>query len=339
MDIGERVQNVEEGYGLNSTGAGQNPGPMTRSVFRLVRDNSTPDLFTQDEFVRYGQTFRLEANPHMFRKRLQLLSQTKSPTVSAPLSLNQIAFMSAARANSDGLWVLDHHDPLVRFEMQGEVVKNGEPLHFRHVNTCVYLAADSKFRIKNDFGSENEVHCENHSTKNKSQNLALEQDGRLTVDVPTKFQMAQNTFFLETAPDASYARAIEELSNFDVNECMRDLKSKVYDRSVFGMKALQAIFQAMDQKGDHCLDCDDFRWGLIDFGLQISKEDAAELANCFGSNGRVNFSQFMNALRVSLIDHLFNFSSRETNASTTQGDHASEPPTKVSARTDLPLLI
>lgn len=164
MDIGDKVQNVEEGFSVNSTGAGQNPGPMTRSVFKVCRDKNGQDLFTQDECVRYGQTVRLEANPYLYRKTLQLQSSKKTPTVSAPLSLFQVAYLSAARPNADGLWILDHADPNIRFEMQGEVVRSGEPLLIRHVNTCVYLAADSKFKIKNDFGSENEVHCFNHSS-------------------------------------------------------------------------------------------------------------------------------------------------------------------------------
>jgi hypothetical protein len=54
MDIGDKVQNVEEGFSVNSTGAGQNPGPMTRSVFKVCRDKNGQDLFTQDECVRYG---------------------------------------------------------------------------------------------------------------------------------------------------------------------------------------------------------------------------------------------------------------------------------------------
>jgi hypothetical protein len=28
----------------------------------------------------------------------------------------------------------------------------------------------------------------------------------------------------------------------------------------------------MDSKGDHKLDVDDFRWGLLDYGIEISKE-------------------------------------------------------------------
>lgn len=151
--------------------------------------------------------------------------------------------------------------------MQGEVVKANDPVLLRHVTTCVYLGADDCYKIKNDFGSENEVHCSNHSSNNKSQNLALEQDGRLTVDVPTKFQQAHNIFYLQTAPDASYARPIEELTKFDINEFMKDIRAKVLDKSCFGMCTLLKIYQAMDSRGDHRVECDDFRWGLLDYGI------------------------------------------------------------------------
>jgi hypothetical protein len=161
MDIGERVQNVEEGYTVSSTSAGQNPGPMTRSVFKLCKENAA-DLFIQDAHIRYGQKLRIEANPHLFRKRLQLASQKQTPTVCAPLSQKQIAYLSAARPCSDGIWVLDHFDPVCRFEMQGEIVKAGDPVLLRHVTTCVYLGADDHYKIKNDFGQENEVHCSSH---------------------------------------------------------------------------------------------------------------------------------------------------------------------------------
>ena len=69
MDIGDKVNGVEEGYSMSSTGADQNPGPMTRSVFQLCKEASD-DLFTSDGCIRYGQKLRIEANPHLFRKRL-----------------------------------------------------------------------------------------------------------------------------------------------------------------------------------------------------------------------------------------------------------------------------
>lgn len=64
--------------------------------------------------------------------------------------------------------MIDHIDPNIRFEMQGEIVKAGEPVLIRHVQTSVYLGTDKNQKYKNDFGTENEVHCYNHSTLNKS---------------------------------------------------------------------------------------------------------------------------------------------------------------------------
>jgi hypothetical protein len=119
------------------------------------------------------------------------------------------------------------------------------------------------------------------------------------VDVPTKFQQNENMFVFVTAPDASYARPIEELTKFDINEAMKDLKFRLYEKSAFGVKELTAIFQAMDKKGDHNLDVDDFRWGLMDFGIEISKEDAQELQTHYYGNGLVNWCSFLNALKVS----------------------------------------
>jgi Ca2+-binding EF-hand superfamily protein len=57
----------------------------------------------------------------------------------------------------------------------------------------------------------------------------------------------------------------------------------------------------MDQRGDHKLDVDDFRWGLLDFGIQVTKEEAQELLNRFDAdkNGTVNFDEFMSAIKVS----------------------------------------
>ena len=55
MDIGDRVPNLEsvEGYNVSSTSKGQNPGPMTRSVYNLKRVENI-DMFGSDEFMRYG---------------------------------------------------------------------------------------------------------------------------------------------------------------------------------------------------------------------------------------------------------------------------------------------
>lgn len=73
MDIGDKVPNVEESYQVTSTSKGQNPGPMTRSVFKLCRVEEQ-DIFGSDDYFRYGQKVRIEANQYLFRKKLSLAS-------------------------------------------------------------------------------------------------------------------------------------------------------------------------------------------------------------------------------------------------------------------------
>jgi hypothetical protein len=43
-------------------------------VFQVIKENNPRDLFINDDFVRYGQKLRIVANPHLFRKALQLTS-------------------------------------------------------------------------------------------------------------------------------------------------------------------------------------------------------------------------------------------------------------------------
>lgn len=105
------------------------------------------------------------------------------------------------------------------------------------------------------------------------------------------------------APSANFDRSIDELHKVDVHELVEEIRSKVLAQSVFGIRHLFKIFAAADRKGDGALDEDDFRWGFIDFGLTISKEEAAHLLKHFDrdGNGKVNFKEFLTTIRVSLI--------------------------------------
>lgn len=47
------------------------------------------------------------------------------------------------------------------------MIKAGDQVLLRHAPTCVFLGSDDKYCLKNDFGAENEVHCENHSSLSK----------------------------------------------------------------------------------------------------------------------------------------------------------------------------
>ena len=61
MDTGDKVPNVEEAYNITSTSRGQNPGPMTRSIYQLCRVDDV-DMFGSDEFIRFGQKVRILSN-------------------------------------------------------------------------------------------------------------------------------------------------------------------------------------------------------------------------------------------------------------------------------------
>jgi hypothetical protein len=65
-----------------------------------------------------------------------------------------------------------------------------------------------------------------------------------------------------TAPSASFAAPIEVLHRFDINDLIAELKSKIMSRSSAGIKQLAKIFKAMD--------VEDFRWGFIDFGFNLT---------------------------------------------------------------------
>lgn len=82
---------------------------------------------------------------------------------------------------------------------------------------------------------------------------------------------------------------------------VNQLRAKILDRSAFGLRGLQRIFKAMDIKGDKNLDVDDFRWGLMDFGITVTKEESAEVLKYFDrdGNGQVNFEEFVKTLKVS----------------------------------------
>lgn len=67
---------------------------------------------------------------------------------------------------------------------------------------------------------------------------------------------------------------MDDLNKFTIQDLIRDVKSKIIERSANGIRGIARIFKAMDDNGNHMLDVDDFRWGLKDYGITLSKEEA-----------------------------------------------------------------
>ena len=77
-----------------------------------------------------------------------------------------------------------------------------------------------------------------------------------------------------TAPNSSYSVPMDELQAFNIDDLIKEIKEKILQRSAAGIKGIARIFRAMDDNGNRSLDVDDFRWGFIDYGFNVSKEEA-----------------------------------------------------------------
>ncbi len=200
-DLSTKALGVDEAYTPTTTS--NHPGPVTRSIF-VIRKTEKEDLFGNDEIIRYGQKVRIEVNPYLHRKTLYLTSFPISPTSYSHVSRNQEANLTTKDVPYNNTWVIDYLDPNFRFEKQGTPVECNDPILIRHVATNHYLATDFN-KLKNDFGTEYEVFVHSFASKNRSQNLALEKVGKITGDLPTKFQEDQNVFFFVTSPGPQFA--------------------------------------------------------------------------------------------------------------------------------------
>ena len=119
--------------------------------------------------------------------------------------------------------------------------------------------------------------------------------------MPSRFQHDQNVFFAFSAPDPSYAQPIADLQKYSIDDLVADIKERLLGRSASGIKGISRIFKAMDDNGNHQLDLDDFRWGFIDYGFNLSKEEAEELFKRFDrdQSGTIDFDEFLRFLKVS----------------------------------------
>ena len=79
------------------------------------------------------------------------------------------------------VWKVVSVDPNLRISSVGKPVLANEPILIEHCATSHFLASDS-IQYRNDFGTEYEVCVHSYATNNKSQNLKLEQVGKLNRD-------------------------------------------------------------------------------------------------------------------------------------------------------------
>lgn len=113
----------------------------------------------------------------------------------------------------------------------------------------------------------------------------------------------------ETAPNASFDAPIEELQKFNVNELLADIQKFFAERCT--AEKVKACFEAIDTAGTKKVDCEDFRWAMIDLGYQLSKMEADEVCACFGGDC-LNYCDFMSKLCWEHLPKLLYLSTKDT---------------------------
>ena len=298
MNIMDKSNGYDEAYGVTTTT--RISGPNARNILVIQRYEERDGFEGGD--VHYGQKIKFSNNSQFHNRNLLLYSTISSPSNHAEKTRNQEVKV-ILKDVYDCIWEIEHVDPKVRYEMYGEKVQANEPILIKHSNTNHYLASDL-VKYKNSYGDEYEVCVKSYAQTKKTQNLALEKTGKLTSDVPTKYQEDQNIWMICTAPDPSYAVPLEGDEEYTFEDLMREIKGRLLERSSFGIRGLSRIFKAMDDNGNHQLDIDDFRWGLIDFGITVTKEEANQLLKYIDrdGNGTIDFDEFLRFIRGDLND-------------------------------------
>ena len=171
----------------------------------------------------------------------------------------------------DTVWMVQHGDPNLRFLKKSDPVPVNEPIILEHCGTSHYLGSDI-VDYRNDFGTEYEVCVHSFATLNKSQQLSLEKTGKLTRDLPTKFQVDQNVWAFVTSKDPATDYKVVEVGKMTHDDLVRIIRQRLMERGSYGIRGLGRVFKEMDENGNHKLDPDDFRWGLYNYGISITKE-------------------------------------------------------------------
>ena len=87
-------------------------------------------------------------------------------------------------------------------------------------------------------------------------------------------------------------------------DLVTEIKSKLSGRGILGIRSLSRIFKILDNNGNKQIDIEELYWGLKDFGINISEEEAQNVLSGFDRdrNGTLNFDEFLRGIRGDIND-------------------------------------
>lgn len=292
-DVGDRVQST--GFACAVTSSPSITGPVARAVFILTRV-SDRDGFPGD-YLHYGQEFTLVTHSRFFPDALYLHSSTVTPYSFAKFSRFQEVSMNSTRGPNT-IWIAEHADSRVRFESQGTPVITNSDVVIKHNQTGQWLSSDH-INYRNDFGVEFEVSCHSYLDTRKTQQLSSEKVGKITGDIPTRLQGLENVWRIFTSESPDQAEEKEEVRVQPPEVILAGVKKTLLERGAYGIRGLAKVFKNMDDNGNRLLEPEDFKWGLINYGIYLKDDELRSLMQAFDRNGDgvVNFDEFLTTLK------------------------------------------
>lgn len=178
-----------------------------------------------------------------------LISQAVGFQSQAKLSGKQEVLLTS-KLSTAGLWEFEHSDYRVRFDAAGQKVKAGECVLLKHVNTSQWLAVDHFSSLSQMYGKEHEIFVHSYLKQSKSHNLASEQAGRVTIDIPLRGQEDQNAWVVISArsPQEDFDdRVIVQLTDLTIGSTST---GRPHHRRSQGNSSVERFFKSENTESD-----------------------------------------------------------------------------------------
>ena len=282
----------------------KNTSPVARNTFVITKPSKYVESL--NGAVKYGDPFCLASNPSLsvcertgFVKRPMFLSSDLKTTMrQAKLSMKQEVFMSP-KESYHAQWIVQHINPTKRLKVEGLPVPANEPFLLIHKATNTPLACESHYTYRSDFGMEYEVFCEGFTGLRKVNGLTAEKLGLRGADMVEAPSEKPNFFSFKTADNADAAVDNRGLKEMTPEVVLELVKSLLLDRGVSGIRGLSRVFKLLDDRGLGKVSHDDFRYGMIEYGIHLSGDELDLIVEHFDKNkdGFIEFEELLSAFR------------------------------------------
>jgi len=182
------------------------------------------------------------------------------------------------------IWEFEHVDAKIRFEQVGEPVSVDEQVLLKHAHTSNWLGSESGL-FKNLYGPEMEVFVHSFYDTKKTQNLIAERVGRTTGDTPLRGQGVQNYWVLVSAQRDSDQFDENEMDKpVKVSDILSFISQFLRNKGPYGLKGLRRMFFRIDERACACLEREDLKWSLQNYGIVLADDELKTLISAFPSS-------------------------------------------------------